>query len=56
MNYGQVIYYEKPNGSVYEVSFDGENKNLIDDNDFIGLENVYWNLDKNKVISRFNNN
>lgn len=52
----KIIYYEKPNGSVYEVSFDGENKNLIDDNDFIGLENVYWNLDKNKVISRFNNN
>lgn len=52
----KIIYYNKLNGNVYQVSFDGEDKALVDDNNFIGLENVRWNFDKNKVISRFNSN
>ena len=52
----KIVYFTKLNGSAFEISFDGEMKNLFDDNNFFGLESVLWNSEKNKVISRFNNN
>lgn len=51
----KIIYYKRGNGSVYEISLDGEKNGLVDDNNFSGLESIKWSPDRNKVISRFNN-
>ncbi|MFH0969725.1 MAG: hypothetical protein V1804_04410 [Patescibacteria group bacterium] len=50
----KIKYYNPSNGSVSEVSFNGEGRSVIDENNFEGLEKVSWSPDGSKVISRFN--
>jgi hypothetical protein len=50
----KIKYYNPSNGSVSEVSFGGDGRSIIDENNFEGLEKVSWSPDGSKVISRFN--
>jgi len=52
----KIVYYTKKNGSVYKVFLNGEGKEFHSNNNFSGLENIFWSTDRSKVISRFNNN
>jgi len=51
----KIIFYDKRNGNVIEISFDGTVKKLIFENNLNNLMNVLWSPDKNFVISSFGN-
>lgn len=49
-----VRYYDKSDGSVYEVSFSGTNKKTVTKNEIAGLVYVSWSPKKDRVISIVN--
>ncbi len=51
-----VLYYDRSNGNVLEISLEGENKRMFSSKDIPGLKNVIWSPEKNKVVSTFENN
>lgn len=52
-NGNKIKYYSKTNGKAYETDLDGQNKKILSDKELVGLNNVLWSPDRNKVISVF---
>lgn len=50
-----IIYYSKNSGKIYEVAFDGSNKNAFSTQEVPGISNVSWSPDKTRVITSFVN-
>lgn len=48
-----IKYYSKNNGKVYQIDFDGNSKRTLSDKELIGLSDVTWSFDKNKIITKF---
>ncbi len=48
-----IKYYSKNSGRVYQIDFDGNNKRTFSDKELIGISDVSWSPDKNKVITKF---
>jgi hypothetical protein len=48
-----IKYYAKNSGRVYQIDFDGNGKRTFSDKELIGLSDVLWSPDKNKVITKF---
>lgn len=49
----RIKYYLVENGHVMETDLDGKNKKIISDVDLLGLKEIQWSLNRDKVISRF---
>jgi len=48
-----IKYYSKKDGRVFQIEFDGSEKSTVSDKELLGLYNVFWSPEKNRVISRF---
>jgi hypothetical protein len=48
-----IKYYAKNSGRVYQIDFDGNGKRTFSDKELLGLSDVLWSPDKNKVITKF---
>ncbi|HPN96214.1 MAG TPA: hypothetical protein PLK35_00445 [Candidatus Moranbacteria bacterium] len=48
-----IKYYSKQTGKVFKIDLEGMGKSAISDQELIGLEDVIWSPDKNKVITKF---
>jgi hypothetical protein len=46
-----IKYYAKNSGRVYQIDFNGNGKRVFSDKELIGLTDVIWSPDKNKVIT-----
>jgi hypothetical protein len=49
----KILFYNKENGNVKEISFDGSIDNLLFENNLEGLSDVKWSPNRNFVISSF---
>lgn len=47
---GRIRYVNASNGSIEEIDLSGTNKDVLFENNFTGIENVAWSMDREKLL------